>query len=95
MIKCVIVDDEALARELLVEYLADYPDIEIVAQCSGGRDAVKKIDALEAQLVFLDVQMPGMDGFDVLENIESDPFVIFCTAYPYYLEKGFVSLVIM
>lgn len=88
-IKCVIVDDEELARQLLAEYLADYENIEVVAECSSGRDAIHKIDELEADLVFLDVQMPGMDGFDVLENIKSNPFVIFCTAYDQYAIKAF------
>ena len=89
MIKCVIVDDEELARQLLVEYIGEYDNIEIVAECGSGREAIRKIDELEAELVFLDVQMPGMDGFDVLENIESDPFVIFCTAYDKYAIKAF------
>jgi two-component system LytT family response regulator len=88
-IKCVIVDDEDLARQLLVEYLDDYSNIEVVAECGGGRDAIEKIDMLCADLVFLDVQMPGIDGFDVLENIKTDPFVIFCTAYDKYAIKAF------
>ena len=88
-IKCVIVDDEELARQLLTEYLGEYDNIEIVAECGSGRDAIQKIDALKADLVFLDVQMPGMDGFDVLENIESNPFIIFCTAYDKYAIKAF------
>lgn len=88
-IKCVIVDDEELARQLLAEYLGEYDNIEIVAECGSGRDAIRKIDELEADLVFLDVQMPGIDGFDVLENIESDPFIIFCTAYDKYAIKAF------
>ena len=88
-IKCVIVDDEELARQLLAEYIGEYDNIEIVAECSSGREAIRKIDELKAELVFLDVQMPGMDGFDVLENIESDPFIIFCTAYDKYAIKAF------
>lgn len=88
-IKCVIVDDEELARQLLVEYLDDHDNIEVVAECSGGRDAIKKIDEFNADLVLLDVQMPGIDGFDVLENIKTDPFVIFCTAYDKYAIKAF------
>ena len=88
-IKCVIVDDEELARQLLAEYLGEYDNIEIVAECGSGRDAIRKIDQLKAELVFLDVQMPGIDGFDVLENIESDPFIIFCTAYDKYAIKAF------
>jgi two-component system LytT family response regulator len=88
-IKCVIVDDEELARQLLAEYLGEYDNIEIVADCGSGRDAIRKIDELNADLVFLDVQMPGIDGFDVLENIKSDPFIIFCTAYDKYAIKAF------
>ena len=88
-IKCIIVDDESLARDLVNEYLSEYPEVEIVAQCASGRDAIKKIDELGADLVFLDVQMPGTDGFDVLENITTDPFIIFCTAYDKYAIKAF------
>ena len=88
-IKCVIVDDEELARQLLAEYLGEYSNIEIVAECGTGREAIREIDELQADLVFLDVQMPGIDGFDVLENIESDPFIIFCTAYDKYAIKAF------
>ncbi len=88
-IKCVIVDDEELARQLLTEYLQDYDHIDIVAECASGRQAIEKIDALEADLVFLDVQMPGLDGFDVLENIRTNPFVVFCTAYDKYAIKAF------
>lgn len=88
MIKSILVDDEELARDLLVEYLADH-DVEIVAQCSKGSDAIKQINELEPDLVFLDVQMPGLDGFEVLEKIEVNPFVIFCTAYDKYAIKAF------
>ena len=88
-IKCIIVDDEELALQLLAEYLEEYPNIDVVAQCSSGRDAISKIDELKADLVFLDVQMPGKDGFDVLESIESNPFIIFCTAYDKYAIKAF------
>lgn len=88
-IKCVIVDDEELARQLLAEYLSEYENIEVVADCGSGRAAIRKIDELEADLVLLDVQMPGMDGFDVLENIKTNPFVIFCTAYDQYAIKAF------
>ena len=89
MIKCVIVDDEQLARELLVEYLSDFSNIDLVAECKGGKEAIQMIDSLKADLVLLDVQMPGVDGFDVLENIKTSPFVIFCTAYDRYAVKAF------
>ena len=66
MIKCIIVDDEQLARDLLSEYLADHKEVEIVAQCAKGSEAIKQRNELTPDLVFLDVQMPGLDGFGVL-----------------------------
>jgi two-component system LytT family response regulator len=86
---CMIVDDEKLARDLLREYLEGFPDIELVAECEQGTDAVEKIDSLKPDIVFLDVQMPGMTGFDVLEDIEHEPYVIFTTAYDQYAIKAF------
>ena len=88
-IKCITVDDEELARQLLAEYLEEYDNIEIVAACGSGREAILKIDELQADLVLLDVQMPGIDGFDVLERIKTNPFIIFCTAYDKYAIKAF------
>src|SRR5689334_17095898 len=86
---CIIVDDEKLARDLLREYLENFPEIELVAECEQGSDAVEKIDSLKPDIVFLDVQMPGMTGFDVLEDIEHEPYVIFTTAYDQYAIKAF------
>lgn len=86
---CIIIDDEKLARDLLKEYLEEYEQIEIIAECNKGKDAVKEINKLEPDLIFLDVQMPGMDGFDVLENIDHTPYVIFTTAYDQYAIKAF------
>ena len=88
-ITCVIVDDEKLARELLQEYLLQLPNIQVLGECSKGKDAVEMIDKLKPDLIFLDVQMPGMSGFDVLEEITHDPYVIFCTAYDQYAIKAF------
>ncbi len=88
-ITCVIVDDEKLARDLLQEYLQQMPEMQILGECSKGKDAVETIDKLKPDLVFLDVQMPGMSGFDVLEEITHDPYVIFCTAYDQYAIKAF------
>lgn len=88
-IDCIIIDDEKLARELLMEFLEPFNDIEIVAECSNGKDAIEKIESLKPQLIFLDVQMPGMDGFDVLESIEHKPYVVFTTAYDQYAIKAF------
>lgn len=86
---CIIIDDEKLARDLLKEYLENYPEIEVIGEADAGTDAVEKIDKLKPDLVFLDVQMPGMTGFDVLEDIEHEPYVIFVTAYDQYAIKAF------
>ncbi|MBS1950641.1 MAG: hypothetical protein OJF59_000862 [Cytophagales bacterium] len=86
---CVIVDDEKLARELLREYLEAFPEIELVGEASNGNDAVALIDKLNPTLIFLDVQMPGMTGFDVLDDITHEPYVIFVTAYDQYAIQAF------
>lgn len=86
---CLIIDDEKLARDLLHEYLESFSDIEIIGECSKGTEAVEKINKLKPDLIFLDVQMPGMTGFDVLEEIDHEPYVIFTTAYDQYAIKAF------
>jgi two-component system, LytTR family, response regulator len=86
---CLIIDDEKLARELLREYLSSFTDIEIIGECSKGSEAVEQIDKLKPDLIFLDVQMPGMTGFDVLDEIAHVPYVIFTTAYDHYAIKAF------
>jgi len=84
-----IVDDELLARSVLREYLARHDDIEIVAECANGFDAVKAIAELEPELVFLDIQMPRLDGFEVAELIGAKTKLIFVTAYDQYALKAF------
>jgi len=86
---CLIIDDEKLARELLREYLEGFPKIEIIGECAKGNEAVEKINKLKPDLIFLDVQMPGMNGFDVLEEIDHEPYIIFTTAYDQYAIKAF------
>lgn len=86
---CLIVDDEKLARELLKEYLDGFPQIAVVGECAKGTEAVEKINKLKPDILFLDVQMPGMNGFDVLEEIDHEPYVIFTTAYDQYAIKAF------
>ena len=88
-VKAVIVDDEELARQVLREYLASVPGVEIVAECANGFEAVKAIAERKPDLVFLDVQMPKLDGFEVLELIGRDVAVIFITAYDRYAMKAF------
>ena len=88
-ITTVLVDDEPLARKLLKEYLQDFPQIEIIEECRNGRQAVKSINENKPDLVFLDIRMPGMDGFEVLENLKHVPHIIFSTAYGDYALKAF------
>jgi two-component system LytT family response regulator len=88
-IQAIIVDDEELARSIIREYLAEHPEIEIVAECSNGFEAVKAVTELKPDLAFLDVQMPKLNGFEVLELIESDLVVVFITAYDQYAVKAF------
>ncbi len=90
-IKTIIVDDEPLAREKLRGFLENEPDVRIAGECRDGREALETIEAEKPDLVFLDVQMPEMDGFEVLDNLEPDqlPTVIFVTAYDQYAIKAF------
>ena len=88
-IRAVVVDDEPLSRALILEYLAGHPDIEVVAECANGFEAVRAVTELQPDLIFLDVQMPKLDGFEVLELIGSDAGVIFVTAYDTYALRAF------
>lgn len=88
-IRAIIVDDEELARHIIREYLRDEEDIEIVAECANGFDAVKAVTEHKPDLVFLDVQMPKLDGFEVLELIGGDVAVVFVTAFDQYAMKAF------
>jgi two-component system, LytTR family, response regulator len=89
MIRALIVDDEELARALVREYLRDEEDIEITGECGSGFDAVKAIGELRPDLVFLDVQMPKLNGLEVLELIGNDIAVVFTTAHDQYATKAF------
>ena len=88
-LRVAIVDDEALARSLLREYLAAVPDVEVVAECANGFEAVKAVAELAPDLLLLDIQMPKLDGFEVLELIERDVAVIFVTAYDEHAIRAF------
>jgi two-component system LytT family response regulator len=88
-ISAVIVDDEELARMVLREYVQEAPDIDVVAECANGFEAVKAIGELKPDLVFLDVQMPKLNGFEVLELIGREVAVVFVTAYDQYAMKAF------
>ena len=84
-----IVDDEELARHVLRELLQTHPDVEIVAECANGVEAVKAVADRKPDLIFMDVQMPKLTGFDVLELIGTDVPVIFVTAYDQYAMRAF------
>jgi two-component system LytT family response regulator len=88
-IRAVIVDDEPLARQLLREYLSVHHDIEIVAECENGYDAIRAVAEQDPSLLFLDIQMPKLDGFEVLELLDRDLAVIFVTAYDQHALRAF------
>lgn len=87
--KAIIIDDERLARTELRKLLQDYPEIEIVDEASNAEEGIQKIDNHNPDLVFLDIQMPGKTGFDLLSELDHAPQVIFTTAYDEYALKAF------
>jgi len=89
MIKAILIDDEPLARSILAEYLQAYKDIEVVQQCGDGFEGVKAIAQHQPDLIFLDVQMPKINGFEMLELLDTPPAVIFTTAFDEYAMKAF------
>jgi two-component system LytT family response regulator len=89
MIKTVIIDDEPLARSIVKEYLLNHPEIEVMQECSDGFEGVKAISQHKPDLIFLDIQMPKINGFEMLELLESPPSIIFTTAFDEYAIKAF------
>lgn len=89
MKKILIIDDEPLARSIVKEYLEDYSDLEIVGECGDGFEAVKSISTLKPDLIFLDIQMPKINGFEVLEIINEKPAIIFTSAFDEFALKAF------
>jgi len=89
MINSIIIDDEPLARSIVKEYLAAYPQINVVQECNDGFEGVKAIMQLQPQLIFLDIQMPKINGFEMLELIDQRPAVIFTTAFDEYAIRAF------
>jgi two-component system, LytTR family, response regulator len=88
-IRTIIIDDEQLARSITKGYLSKHSEIEIIAECSNGFDAIKKINEKKPDLIFLDIQMPKINGFEMLELLEDPPAIIFTTAYDQYAIKAF------
>src|SRR5689334_23374416 len=89
MIKAIIIDDERLARSELRKLLMDFPEIEVVAEAANAGEGVEKIENINPDLIFLDIQMPGKTGFDMLAELDKAPNVIFTTAYDEYALKAF------
>lgn len=90
-LRVLVADDEPLARARLLRLLAQFPDVQVVAECGSGQDAVEQMHARTPDAVFLDIQMPDLDGFDVLESLprERRPAVVFVTAYSEHAVRAF------
>ena len=90
-IRVLIVDDEPLARDRIREMLKDHSEFEVIGEAQNGQDAIRSVEKLNPDLVFLDVQMPGLDGFDVLQSLDVEqlPVVIFVTAYDQHAIRAF------
>ncbi len=91
MIKALIIDDEPLARMIVKEYLQKHKDIELLQECNDGFEGLKAIQQYQPDLIFLDIQMPKINGFEMLELIDQPPAVIFTTAFDEYAIKAFES----
>jgi two-component system LytT family response regulator len=88
-IRAIVVDDEPLARDLLREYLDGEPDVDLVAECANGFEAVKAVAEHDPDVVLLDIQMPKLDGFEVLELLDRAPLIVFVTAHDEYAVRAF------
>jgi len=89
MIKAIIIDDERLARNELRKLLQEFPEIEVIAEAANATEGLERIENLNPDLIFLDIQMPGKTGFDLLSELDRTPNVIFTTAYDEYALKAF------
>src|SRR6266576_1125072 len=89
MMKAIIIDDEPSARSIVKEYLQAHPQIELLQECSDGFEGVKAIQQYQPDLIFLDIQMPKINGFEMLELLDQRPDIIFTTAFDEYAIKAF------
>jgi two-component system LytT family response regulator len=87
--KVIIADDEPLARQIIRDYLVDYPDFNIVCECDNGKDTLHAVKSYHPDVVFLDIQMPELNGIEVVENMEWLPHFVFSTAYDEYAIRAF------
>ena len=92
LFKAIVIDDETAARRLIKNLLEEYKDVvEVIAEAGNGREAIQKIEKSDPDLIFLDIQMPDLTGFEVLEQLQKKPNIIFTTAYEQYAIKAFES----
>ena len=89
MIRALVVDDEELARKSLIAALASEPDVEILAEAGNGLEALERIAEHQPDVVFLDIEMPGLNGFEVLQNLKTPPLIVFVTAFDDYAVRAF------
>src|SRR5687768_633593 len=87
--KAVIIDDEPLARSIVKEYLEDFPQVQVVQECNDGFEGIKAMMQHQPDLIFLDIQMPRINGFEMLELVDHPPAVIFTTAFDEYAIRAF------
>src|SRR5437870_2455354 len=88
-IHAIIADDEMLARKVIHKYLAPFPQVQVIAECENGLDALNKVNELRPHLLFLDIEMPELDGFSMLKELRHLPMIIFTTAFNQYAIKAF------
>ncbi|MCL4809158.1 MAG: response regulator, partial [Thermoanaerobaculia bacterium] len=88
-LRVAVVDDEELARAVVLEHLAAHPDVTVVAECANGLEAIEAVAAHAPDLLFLDVQMPRLTGFETLELLDPRPAVVFVTAYDRHAVRAF------
>ena len=89
LIRTILIDDEELACKRLRKLLGNYDDVKIIDEARNGEEAIEKIETLHPDVIFLDIQMPGVNGFDVARRLTFKPFIIFATAYDEYALKAF------
>jgi len=89
MATCMIVDDEPLSRDILRKYIAELKDLDLVTECSDGFEATQRLAQHPVDLIFLDINMPGLTGISLARSLSSAPLIIFTTAYPEFAVEGF------
>src|SRR5437762_13370840 len=91
MIRCLVVDDEEVARQHIASLLKAFPDLVVVGQASNGAEALEWISSSKPDVVFLDIEMPELSAFDMLAELREPPLIVFATAYDEYAMKAFWS----